>query len=96
MQRLIGYRQPSPSLNYVAECQSPADSVLHEEFDVLIPGAHGHAMNPTVDGARMSDAELADQLKYYAAKKAQAVMDDDLELALHCKRAIAVLQRPRN
>ena len=46
MQRLIGYFQPSGSLNYVAECQSPADSVLREGYDVLVPGAHLHRLSP--------------------------------------------------
>ena len=46
MQRLIGYFQPSGSLNYVAECQSPADSVLRDGYDVLVPGAHLHRLSP--------------------------------------------------
>ena len=43
---MIGYTQPSGSLNYVAECLSPEDSVLREGFDVLVPGAHLHMLNP--------------------------------------------------
>ena len=96
MQRLIGYRQPAGALNYVAECQSPADSVLREDFDVLVPGAHGHAMDPAVDGPTFAPADdVAFQRKQasLSAAKAAAVAEDDLELALHYERAISVLRR---
>lgn len=96
MQRLIGYRQPAGALNYVAECQSPADSVLKEDFDVLVPGAHGHAMDPDLDGPAFAPAgeeAWAAKLAELEARKAEAVAADDLELALHYKRAISVLRR---
>ncbi len=96
MQRLIGYRQPAGALNYVAECQSPGDSVLREDFDVLVPGAHGHQMNPAVDGptfAPVSKDEFDAKLVGLAEKKMQAIESDDLELALHYKNAISVLKR---
>ncbi len=96
MQRLIGYRQPAGALNYVAECQSPGDSVLREDFDVLVPGAHGHQMNPAMDGptfAPVSKDEFDAKLVELAEKKMQAIESDDLELALHYKNAISVLKR---
>ena len=96
LQRLIGYRQPAGALNYVAECQSPADSVLREDFDVLVPGAHGHPMDATADGpafAPADDAAFRRKLADLRAAKATALAEDDLELALHYKRAISVLQR---
>ena len=96
MQRLIGYRQPAGALNYVAECQSPGDSVLREDFDVLVPGAHGHQMNPAMDGptfAPVSKDEFDAKLVGLAEKKMQAIESDDLELALHYKNAISVLKR---
>ena len=96
MQRLIGYRQPAGALNYVAECQSPADSVLKEDFDVLVPGAHGHAMDPTLDGPTFAPADEAAferKLETLASRKADAIAADDLELALHLKNAISVLRR---
>ena len=96
MQRLIGYRQPAGSLNYVAECQSPADSVLKEDFDVLVPGAHGHQMDPAVDGpsfAPVPQAEYDAKLARLEAAKAEAIDADDLERALHFKNAISVLKR---
>ena len=96
LQRLIGYRQPAGALNYVAECQAPADSVLKEDFDVLIPGAHGHAMDASTDGpafAPRDEAAFAAKLAHLEARKAKAVAADDLELALHLKRAIRVLGR---
>ena len=96
LQRLIGYRQPAGALNYVAECQAPADSVLKEDFDVLVPGAHGHAMNPELDGPAFAPAGEDDyrrKLRDLEARKVEAVAADDLELALHLKRAISVLKR---
>ncbi len=96
MQRLIGYRQPAGALNYVAECQSPGDSVLREDFDVLVPGAHGHQMNPAMDGptfAPVSKDEFDAKLVELAEKKMKAIESDDLELALHYKNAISVLKR---
>ena len=96
MQRLIGYRQPAGALNYVAECQSPADSVLKADFDVLVPGAHGHDMDPTIDGptfAPVGDDAYERKLKVFEAQMADAVAADDLELALHFKHAISVLKR---
>lgn len=96
LQRLIGYRQPAGALNYVAECQAPADSVLKEDFDVLVPGAHGHAMNPETDGPAFAPADDDDyrrKLQDLETRKAEAVAADDLELALHLKRAISVLKR---
>jgi len=96
LQRLIGYRQPAGALNYVAECQAPADSVLKEDFDVLVPGAHGHPMDPELDGpgfAPASDTDFQDKLADLETRKTQAVADDDLELALHLKRAISILKR---
>ena len=96
MQRLIGYRQPAGALNYVAECQSPADSVLREDFDVLVPGAHGHAMDPALDGPTFAPADeeaFQRRLADLEAAKAAAVAHDDLELALHYKHAISVLRR---
>ena len=96
MQRLIGYRQPAGALNYVAECQSPGDSVLREDFDVLVPGAHGHQMNPAMDGptfAPVSKDEFDAKLLELAEKKMEAIESDDLELALHYKNAISVLKR---
>tara|TARA_Y100000780_G_scaffold24621_1_gene20513 strand:+ start:2885 stop:4048 length:1164 start_codon:yes stop_codon:yes gene_type:complete len=96
MQRLIGYRQPAGALNYVAECQSPADSVLREDFDVLVPGAHGHPMNSATDGptyAPASQGEFDAKLADLTAKKMRAIEIDDLELALHYKNALSVLKR---
>ena len=96
MQRLIGYRQPAGALNYVAECQSPGDSVLREDFDVLVPGAHGHQMNPAMDGptfAPVSKDEFDAKLLELAEKKMEAIESDNLELALHYKNAISVLKR---
>ena len=96
LQRLIGYRQPAGALNYVAECQAPADSVLKEDFDVLVPGAHGHEMNPTTDGptfAPADEATFATKLQNLEAHKSKAIATDDLELALHLKHAISVLRR---
>ena len=96
MQRLIGYRQPSGSLNYVAECQAPADSVLREDFDVLVPGAHGHAMDAGIDGpafAPASEDAYRRKLKRLEARKKQAIAADDLEQALHLKHAISILRR---
>ncbi|HIM35526.1 MAG TPA: hypothetical protein EYM33_08325 [Pseudomonadales bacterium] len=96
MQRLIGYRQPAGALNYVAECQSPGDSVLREDFDVLVPGAHGHQMNPAMDGptfAPVSKDEFDAKLVELAKKKMKAIESDDLERALHYKNAMSVLKR---
>ena len=96
IQRLIGYRQPAGSLNYVAECQSPGDSVLREDFDVLVPGAHGHEMNPAMDGptyAPASQDQFNSKLAELAEKKIKAIESDDLELALHYKNALSVLNR---
>lgn len=96
MQRLIGYRQPAGALNYVAECQAPADSVLKPDFDVLVPGAHGHEMDPTLDGPTFAPAEdeaFDRKLRSLEAEKAAAVQADDLERALHLKNAISVLKR---
>ena len=96
MQRLIGYRQPAGALNYVAECQAPADSVLREDFDVLVPGAHGHAMDASIDGPAFAPTDedaFQRKLERLASRKAQAIADDDLELALHLKNAISVLKR---
>ena len=96
MQRLIGYRQPAGALNYVAECQSPADSVLRDDFDVLVPGAHGHPMNSATDGptyAPASQGEFDAKLADLTAKKMRAIEVDDLELALHYKSALSVLNR---
>ena len=96
LQRLIGYRQPAGALNYVAECQAPADSVLKEDFDVLVPGAHGHDMDATTDGptfAPRDETAFAAKLADLEARKAEAVANDDLELALHLKHAISVLRR---
>lgn len=96
MQRLLGYRQPAGALNYVAECQSPVDSVLQDDFDVLIPGAHGHAMDPSIDGpgfAPLDEAEFLARVDQLKAQKAAAIARDDLELALQCKKAISVLIR---
>ncbi len=96
LQRLIGYRQPAGALNYVAECQAPADSVLREDFDVLVPGAHGHTMDPNVDGptfAPLDEDAFAEKMLTLTERKAAALAEDDLELALHLKRAISVLKR---
>ena len=96
LQRLIGYRQPAGALNYVAECQAPADSVLKEDFDILVPGAHGHTLNPTTDGptfAPKDEAAFAAKLQDLEARKAEAIADDNLDLAQHLKRTISVLQR---
>lgn len=40
MQRLIGYSQPAGALNYFADCLPPRYSLL-ENYDVMVPGAHG-------------------------------------------------------
>jgi ectoine hydroxylase-related dioxygenase (phytanoyl-CoA dioxygenase family) len=96
MQRLLGYRQPAGSLNYVAECQSPVDSVLQSDFDVMIPGAHGHAMDPSIDGpgfAPLDEQEFRARVKEFETKKAKAIAEDDLELALQYKKSISVLHR---
>ena len=96
MQCLIGYRQPAGALNYVAECQAPADSVLKGDFDVLVPGAHGHDMDPAIDGpayAPLDEVAFKDKLSELEARKAEAIAADDLELALHFKNAISVLNR---
>ena len=96
MQKLIGYRQPAGALNYVAECQAPADSVLKSDFDVLVPGAHGHDMDPALDGptfAPAADEAFERKLRMLETKKAAAIAADDLEQALHLKNAISVLKR---
>ena len=96
LQRLIGYRQPAGALNYVAECQAPADSVLKEDFDVLVPGAHGHPMNPDMDGPTFAPSDedsFAQKLSSLEDRKARAIAEDDLELALQLKHAISVLKR---
>lgn len=96
MQRLIGYRQPTGSLNYVAECQAPADSVLQEDFDVLVPGAHGHAMNSDIDGPAFAPPDneaFAAKLGALEDRKAAALAADDLVLALHLRNTISVLKR---
>ncbi|MYA18405.1 MAG: hypothetical protein F4Z28_17365 [Gammaproteobacteria bacterium] len=96
LQRLIGYRQPAGALNYVAECQAPADSVLKEDFDVLVPGAHGHPMDADMDGptyAPLDDDAFAAELRSLEEDKAAALAIDDLELALHLKRAISNLKK---
>ncbi len=93
LQKVIGYRQPSASLNYVAECQSPIDSVLREDFDVLVPGAHGHPMDPVRDGPGLDRPTLEARLVWLAEQKTFAINNDDLELALHYKRAISLTTR---
>ena len=96
MQRLIGYRQPAGALNYVAECQAPADSVLKPDFDVLVPGAHGHDMDPERDGPTFAPADddaFEHRLWSLQTQKASATTADDLESALHLKNAISVLKR---
>ncbi len=93
LQRLIGYRQPAGSLNYVAECQAPADSVLKDDFDVLIPGAHGHPMDPAVDGPLLSRSEIETRIADAERRKRQAIAADDLETALRLKKEISVLER---
>ena len=96
LQRLIGYRQPAGALNYVAECQSPADSVLKDDYDVLVPGAHGHEMNPVSDGPTFAplDQDAFDaKLARLVEQKAAAIAADDLQRALHFKRAISVFKR---
>ena len=93
LQRLIGYRQPAGSLNYVAECQAPGDSVLKNDFDVLIPGAHGHAMDPAVDGPMPSRTEIEARIADAERRKRQAIAADDLETALRLKKEISVLER---
>lgn len=94
LQRMIGYFQPSGSLNYVAECQSPEDSVLREDFDVLVPGAHLHQPNPAVDGpgAELTTSALEVKLSELESLKKKAIAVDDLELALHYKRAMSVMR----
>ena len=96
MQHLIGYRQPAGALNYVAECQAPADSVLREDFDVLVPGAHGHPMDADIDGPAFAPTDedaFQRKLERLESRKAHAIAADDLELALHLKNAISVLKR---
>lgn len=96
MQRLMGYRQPAAALNYVAECQPPEDSVLQEDFDVLVPGAHGHVMNPALDGpgfAPENEAAFEAKVADLERQKSAAIAVDDLEQALHLKHAISVLHR---
>lgn len=96
MQRLLGYRQPAGALNYVAECQSPADSVLKPDFDVMIPGAHGHPLDSVLDRmafAPADPAEFAARIATLEQQKAQAITSDDLERALTLKKAISVLRR---
>ena len=88
------------ALNYVAECQPPEDSVLQEDFDVLVPGAHGHEMNPSLDGPGFAPADevaFGAKLADLEHQKAAAIAVDDLERALHLKHAISVLHRsPRS
>lgn len=59
---------------------------------VLVPGAHMHALNPDVDGPGMTPAELDAKLAELEILKAEAIAADDLEMALHWKRYITVLQ----
>eukprot|EP01043_Picozoa_sp_COSAG02_P055832 COSAG02_NODE_6536_length_3511_cov_1.873974_1_plen_248_part_10 len=95
LQRIIGYFQPSGSLNYVAECQSPEDSVLREEFDVLVPGAHLHQLVPETDGSAADTPppdEIEAKLSELESLKQEAIAVDDLELALHYKRAASVMR----
>ena len=94
MQQIIGYRQPSGSLNYVAECQSPADSVLQADFDVLVPGSHGYPMDSLSGGqVPLTSKALESRLKDLNDRKDAAIELDDLELALQLKKAINVLKR---
>ena len=94
MQQIIGYRQPSGSLNYVAECQSPADSVLQPDFDVMVPGAHGYPMESLSDSqVPLTSKALGSRLKDLNDRKDAAIELDDLELALQLKKAINVLKR---
>ena len=93
LQRLIGYRQPAGSLNYVAECQAPRDSVLKADFDVRIPGAHGHSMDPTIDGPLPSRREIAELVARAEQAQAAAIEADDLETALLWQKTVSVLQR---
>ena len=96
LQRLIGYRQPAGSLNYVAECQAPADSVLKPDFDVLIPGAHGHTLDPGFDGpsfAPVDQTQFEAKLTALENEKREAIARDDLESALRLKKTISVLKR---
>ena len=94
MQEIIGYRQPSGSLNYVAECQSPADSVLQADFDVLVPGSHGYPMDSLSGGqVPLTSKALESRLKDLNDRKDAAIELDDLELALQLKKAINVLKR---
>ena len=43
MRRLIGYVQGGGALNYFADCMRPAEA-LKEGYDVMVPGAHGMAV----------------------------------------------------
>lgn len=67
--------------------------MLKEDWDVLVPGAHGHELDPAVDDPPPSKAEAVAELERLAVRKAAAVEADELEMALHLKRAMANLRR---
>ena len=53
-------------------------------------------MNPATDGPTFAPSDekaFQRKLRQLEARKAEAIAVDDLELALHCKRAISVLKR---
>ena len=98
MQRLIGYFQPSGSLNYVAECQSPADSVLREGYDVLVPGAHLHRLSPDtqVRAAKSLLCPLARLRPLFSCRRLSYMTRAVRRTAARLSRASALsLTRPR-
>lgn len=46
MRRLIGYTQPAGALNYFADCLPPRYA-LNDDYDVMVPGAHGFDVTPS-------------------------------------------------
>ena len=70
--------------------------MLREGYDVLVPGAHMHKINPETDGSGLipqTAEELEARLASLASLKAGAIEVDDLELAQHYKNAALVLQQ---
>lgn len=76
-------------------CPQTADLILKADFDVLVPGAHGHDMDPALDGPTYAPADEAafnEKLRVLKARKSEAIATDDLERALHLNNAISVLK----
>ena len=70
--------------------------MLTPDFDVLIPGAHGHPMVQGLDGpsfAPVNQADFEEKLAALENAKRAAIERDNLEAALRIKKTISVLRR---